>query len=370
MTGLSYLLLGTKEQYLSIVNNPDLWHPRKGVALVFRSIHEGIDPFLDALNKISMEGECIILAHPLILAAAAIAQSLGKKCKIVALYLAPSNIRTIHDPWTIGPAKIPQWIPHSARKCIWKLIDSWIIDPAALPGLNSTRSNYHLPPVRNFIAHLHSVVDLYVSLFPEWFAKPQPDWPKPMFNGDFQLYEPWPDRTVSPELEQFLREGDPPIVFTPGSGNRHAQRYFEMAVAACEKLGRRGIFLTSYREQVPSQITRTILWQEFIPLRALLPRVAAFVHHGGIGTVAEALFSGTPQLILPLAHDQFDNAMRVQSLGCGEILITSRLRFQPFFSKLQGLLSSGEIAQRCSAVAENFRHNRRVDELCDVVESL
>ena len=40
-----------------------------------------------------------------------------------------------------------------------------------------------------------------------------------------------------------------------------------------------------------------------------------FVHHGGIGTAAEALRSGTPQLITPFAWDQFDNGARIASLG-------------------------------------------------------
>ena len=30
--------LGTDEQYLSVINNPDLWHSRKGVPLVLQSI--------------------------------------------------------------------------------------------------------------------------------------------------------------------------------------------------------------------------------------------------------------------------------------------------------------------------------------------
>src|SRR6202012_1799180 len=55
----------------------------------------------------------------------------------------------------------------------------------------------------------------------------------------------------------------------------------------------------------------------YVPLRALLPRCAALVHHGGIGTTAEALRAGVPQVIVPLAFDQFDNAARVRALGAG-----------------------------------------------------
>ena len=63
-----------------------------------------------------------------------------------------------------------------------------------------------------------------------------------------------------------------------------------------------------------------MLWQDYVPLRRLLPHAAALVHHGGIGTTAEALRAGTPQLVVPLAHDQFDNAARVAALGVGASL--------------------------------------------------
>jgi UDP:flavonoid glycosyltransferase YjiC (YdhE family) len=58
---------------------------------------------------------------------------------------------------------------------------------------------------------------------------------------------------------------------------------------------------------------------------ACCPILPLLAHHGGIGTTAEALRAGTPQLIVPLAHDQFDNAARVTALGAGASLPASRL---------------------------------------------
>jgi rhamnosyltransferase subunit B len=61
------------------------------------------------------------------------------------------------------------------------------------------------------------------------------------------------------------------------------------------------------------------MWQS--PLsKERLPLCAAVVHHGGIGTTARALAAGTPQLVLPLAWDQPDNAARVCRLGAGRSL--------------------------------------------------
>ena len=60
-----------------------------------------------------------------------------------------------------------------------------------------------------------------------------------------------------------------------------------------------------------------VLQRPFLPMRALLPRCAAIVHHGGIGTAALAYAAGIAQVVTPFAHDQFDNAARVARSGCG-----------------------------------------------------
>jgi len=362
--------LGTSEQYLSIINDPDLWHARKGISLVLGSIRYGVDPFLHAVKRMPEDREYVVLAHPLALPAAAIARSFRPTMKIIAAYLAPANMRTVHDPLTIGALRIPTWLPQSLRHWIWGKIDSHVVNPAALPGLNTIRESYGLPAIRNFIEHMHGIADLSLTLFPDWFARPQPDWPQPIFNGDFQLYDPTPDKAFLPELTRFLAEGEAPIVFTPGTGNRHAAQYFKFAMEACRRLGKRAIFLTAFREQVPQDLPSNILWQEYFPLRTLLPRVAALVHHGGIGTTAEALRAGTPQLVIPLAHDQFDNGIRVQSLGVGDVLMTSRLRFNPFHGKLKALLGSKKIADQCGLIASYFMKGRNSDALCSAIESV
>jgi UDP:flavonoid glycosyltransferase YjiC (YdhE family) len=42
------------------------------------------------------------------------------------------------------------------------------------------------------------------------------------------------------------------------------------------------------------------------------------IHHGGIGSTAEALRAGRPQLVTPFGNDQFFNARRIASLGVGD----------------------------------------------------
>ena len=60
------------------------------------------------------------------------------------------------------------------------------------------------------------------------------------------------------------------------------------------------------------------------PFSKLFPRARAVVHQGGIGTIGQALRSGRPQLVVPFAHDQPDNALRVEGLGVARVLYPRR----------------------------------------------
>ena len=123
------------------------------------------------------------------------------------------------------------------------------------------------------------------------------------------------------------------------------------------------MFLTPHRDQLPAELPRHVLWQEYVPLRALLPHVAVLVHHGGIGTTAEALHAGTPQLVVPLAHDQFDNGARVAALGVGRSLPATRLTQGRLLRCLEALLDDEGLPARCRAVAAYFERDTGIETI-------
>lgn len=66
-------------------------------------------------------------------------------------------------------------------------------------------------------------------------------------------------------------------------------------------------------ERLPSNVRST----GWLPLSALLPRCAAVIHHGGSGTVYNALVAGVPQLLVPDGADRALNAAAVCACGAG-----------------------------------------------------
>ena len=348
----------------AVLDDPDLWHAIRGFGVVWRATRPAMAQVQTIVGPLLAGPRSLLIAHPLALPEADLVRAAHPGVTVVGAILAPSNIPTVHDPLMVGPRRMPAWVPHSARRLMWWGVGKFVLDPVALPGINAARARRGLVPAPGLLRHLATVPDLTLLLFPGWFAPPQPDWPQPLLQADFALYDPNPAAALSPALQAFLATGPAPLVFTHGTGNRQAAAYFAAARDATLAPGRRAIFLTPHAEQVPAHLPPAILWQDYVPLRALLPHAAALMHHGGIGTTAEALRAGTPQLIIPLAHDQFDNAERVKALGVGARLDATRVNASRLATALANLLADPALPARCREVAATFDDGAQFNAAC------
>jgi UDP:flavonoid glycosyltransferase YjiC (YdhE family) len=198
----------------------------------------------------------------------------------------------------------------------------------------------------------------------------QPDWPRQTRTVGFPLYDERDLEHASADLEQFLAQGSPPIVFTPGSAMMHAREFFETSATACYAIGRRGILLTRHADQVPTNLPEGVRHFDYIPFSQILPKAACLVHHGGIGTSAQAMHAGVPQVVMPFGHDQFDNAARMQRLGVARTIKPKAYRASRVARVLSELLGDSRVAESARAVAARFQPEDWMHEICECVESL
>lgn len=108
----------------------------------------------------------------------------------------------------------------------------------------------------------------------------------------------------------------------------------------------------------------------YVPFKALLPQLAAIVHHGGIGTTSQAMLAGIPQLIRPMGFDQYDNALRAVKLGVARQLLPPSYRPQNVAKALGELLSSADVRMRCAKVARLTTASKGIGATCDAILGL
>jgi UDP:flavonoid glycosyltransferase YjiC (YdhE family) len=366
--GLDFVACWAQDVVDDVIQNPDLWHPRRGLNVVLGAVAASLRESYDALSELYEPGRTVLVGHTLSFATRSFEEK--HACPAATLHLAPSLLRSIHRMPAVPPSRDISRLPRWAKRAFWWLVDRVFIDPRILPALNTWRAELDLPPVhRPFDSWLHSP-QTTLGLFPEWFGPPQPDWPSQVRLTGFPVDGEASSASLSPDIIEFLSAGPPPVVFTPGSANRQAPRFFSAAVEAAAALGQRAILLTRYAEHLPARLPGFVLHVPWVSLSRLLPSCAAIVHHAGIGTCAQGLEAGIPQLVMPMGFDQPDNAVRLQRLGVGALIPPRRFTARRVARTLAALTEEPAVTARCRQLRQEAGSYDGIGRTCDILESL
>jgi UDP:flavonoid glycosyltransferase YjiC (YdhE family) len=366
--GLEFIGLGTEEEYQAVLLHPDAWDLRKGFQVVFRGfVLPWMRRIYDLIAERYVAGETVVAASPLAFGARLAHEKLG--VPLVSVELQPSMLRSLYQSPVVPGMALPGWLPRVLKRLAYWLGDVWVIDPVIVPETNAVRAELGLPPIRRPLHSWFHSPQRIIALYPRWYAPMQPDWPKHLAFTGFPQFDERGLTEVAPEVLEFL-EGGRPVVFTPGSAMRQGRPFFEAAAEACRLIGRRGMLLTRYPEQVPSSLPEGVRHFSYVPFSQLLPRAAALVHHGGIGTIAQAMAAGLPQLVMPMSYDQPDNAARLNRLGIGRSLPPERFRGPAVAQLLDELLNSPDVAIRCREVAQQLQGIDPIGDTCKLIEEL
>ena len=215
---------------------------------------------------------------------------------------------------------------------------------------------------------------LVLALFSRVLGVEQKDWPQNTLITGFCFYDAdGGNAKLPPHLEEFLAQGEPPVVFTLGSAAvLAAGKFYEHSARAAIKAGVRAVLLigTDPRNRLHQELPNTICVAEYAPYSALFPRAAMAVHQGGVGTTAQCLQAGKPMLIMPYSHDQPDNARRMRRLKVARVI--QRKYYKPLrvARKVRAMLEEPKFARRAQSVAKKLAHEDGVRTACDALEGL
>ncbi len=361
--GLEFVAWGKADEFEAMIRDPRIWKLGQGTKVVFDFAAKAVEPYLAAIE--SCEKPDLMLA-PVTAFGARLAREIHGT-PLITVHLQPAVFLSVHETPLLHPAMkwlraMPVWF----KKALFSLPNP--VDLFALPKIRRICEQHGVKPPRSLWREWWDSPDGVLALFPEWFCAPQPDWPKNLLQWTFPLEDLSKEQPLSPALQAFLAAGEPPVVFTPGSANVQASRFFDVAAKAVAKVGCRAVFVTREPKQVPANLPPHIHVEEYAAFSTLLRHTAVFVHHGGIGTMSQAFAAGVPQLIMHMAHDQPDNADRVERLGAGIGLSVRQFTPERVAAALRRLVSDTAIREAARRVQQKLAEAPDADVLMRWIE--
>lgn len=198
--------------------------------------------------------------------------------------------------------------------------------------------------------------DRIYGLYSPVLGRLPPDAPSHSTLAGFTFYDSHEGQrfALPSDLEAFLAAGPAPLVFTLGSTGVYAPRdFYENAATTARRLKMRSVLLVgpNAEARLAGLSSHDVFVAPYAPHSLIFPRAAANIHHGGPGTIAQALRAGRVQLVCPMFGDQADNAECVVRLGVAKRLDHKRFTVDRAAAALGELLSDKVAVSSAAALA-------------------
>lgn len=365
--GLNFVEFGTESEYLAMAQHPDIWHPRRAFPLIAKQVAASLPQLVETIRELNEPNNTVVAASSLAMGARLAQEKYG--IPTATIHLQPGIFRSVYSPPVLPGMTIPTWAPKILIRILYGIVDS-VVDQVLGRPLNRCRKTLNLPAVKGVMGDWWHSPQLTIGFFPDWYFPHPPDWPAEFKTTEFPVFDGDGVEELSDGVSTYLNEGEPPVVITGGSAMHHDKEFFSLCVKACMHLGVRGVILARFKNQLPDNLPPTIRHFDYVPFGKVFPHAAAVIHHGGVGTVSQCFKAGRPQLIVPLAHDQFDNASRVHQLGAGIRLDLPKATVSSITSALKDLISNRTYTTAARNLSRRMGNANGVSQTCDLLEDL
>jgi rhamnosyltransferase subunit B len=279
-----------------------------GLAFLVRRIAM---PFLRRAYEDMMsatEGASMVVTHPSAFAARLAADKRGLPW--ISAVLAPFTVMSAYDPPVLstapGLATLRELTGARFDMALLALIKRFA-DPWTAP-FRSLRSELGLPPVANPLFEGQFSPYATLAMYSKWLGELQPDYPTNCEITGFAFYDSQSGgKAELPEgLKRFLAEGPPPLVFTLGTAVvMEPGDFYRRSLQTARKLGKRAVLVGAsgqHRElglHFGEHLPKSAYAVQYVPHSLVFPHAEAIIHHGGVGTTAQALRSCRTPAISP-----------------------------------------------------------------------
>ncbi len=368
--GFELVPVGTVSDLQQYWRHPDMWSRLRywRLGLDYCALRP-MRALYAAIRERYRPGETVVAGPGWSLGARIAQESLG--VPYATVHLEPFWIRSLHRTAVMPPPMFTRdYVPRISKRLQFWISDALFTDRYLGPPTNRFRAELGLPSARRFLKSWWHSPQRVIGLFPDWFFPPQPDWPPQTRLAGFPIWDRRRLSEVPQDVAEFLDNGPPPVVFTPGTGNQQAERFFAVGAEACRMSGQRGMLLTDYPQQLPTNLPPGVKHFRYVPFTYLSRRIAVMVHHAGTGTAAICMAAGIPQIVMPMAYDQPDFAHCLQRLGVAVVVPPRRFTPQRLAAVIANVLRSARVADLCRRVAEKLLTGRALEQTVDLLSAL
>jgi sterol 3beta-glucosyltransferase len=364
--GIEFAPLGI--DYLDLTESPEARKALSSNPLAILKLIRDLQPIMKGLLEDcwqAAQDSDLLIYHPKTLAGPHIVEKLGIRgfAALTVPMLSPTGAFPL--PGVISPntrlgAGFNRWsygLLNNSTAMFAKPIASFRTDL----GLPSKTKNSHPRSAGN-----RRLPVLYC--FSEHVVPRPHDWDKDsLITGYWNL----PERpyTPDPALQRFLEQGEMPVYIGFGSmPGTNPTRLTQHVLEAIQQAGVRAVLATGWGALETSALPESVFALREAPHEWLFPRVAAVVHHGGMGTTAAGLQAGKPTIICPFATDQPFWGHRVHELGVGpKPIAQNKLSSQNLAAALREAVQNTDMRRRAEALSAKLSLENGAARAADII---
>ncbi|MGG6111281.1 glycosyltransferase [Pantoea allii] len=298
--GLSFVAVGDKETYVNAVQDRSLWEKKHSLKRISYYMAEQQEAMFDAMSALADDG-CIIIHSLWCFAAKAVSDKY--QIKKYAISLTNSNLK-------LQPGRLINSLEKSFKVNLnWKLalFQRALVSPTLQDTIDKLRRDNNLPACRNIYADWVSSEQHTIVLYESWFYQKKA---RDGFYAGFLLNK----SRASSDDDRITAFIDSRTVVFFTSWALAEKKSVAPILQDLKDEGLKCVLVTPTAKSLSVKDDVMTVPQ----LNIALAETCLFaIHHGGIGTTAQLLKNGVPQLIYPRAFDQFENARALERLACG-----------------------------------------------------
>ena len=336
--------------FQEIADNPDYLHARRGPRTVWNLVVKTVPLMYHAMKElIEKENPDMVACH--LLEYGGMIAARERSIPYVTLSPTPVGWFNVHPPLYLSYTELPAWI----RKFQVQSIRCMMVIGLKYFLRSYCRKRSIPQPLKSFgDVYQKSCLNLGIwSTLLKDYANDDPPHSKICGFVRDEHIKDWPD--VPDVISNLFAQDPKPVVIGMGStASLHGAEIYQNTAAVCKELNQPCLIIGKGLSKY-ADTDRNIFVVDFAPYGWVFSRAAVVIHHGGLNTTAETLRAGVPALVIPHAHDQFDNAIRTERMGVSKRLKVAHAASKNLGPMLESILNNTAMYEQAKSLSKQLQ---------------